>query len=433
MSQQCDRSDAVAVLRRLRDAGHIAYFAGGCVRDELLGLTPKDYDIATDAPPQRVRELFANTQAVGAAFGVILVRHGPSVIEVATFRTDLEYRDGRHPDGVKFATAQEDAQRRDFTINGIFLDPIENRVIDYVGGQADLKAKLIRAIGNADQRFAEDHLRLLRAVRFASRFEMRIEPATAAAIAAHAHQLPRISPERLAEELRRMLTPITRGDAFRMLRQFGLLDVLMRFLPEKQTRRPDETFSLMLALGPPSHRDDISFGLALAALTLCFRMHASGSYELRDWLEPKQVRKSIAAMRQTLRISNEEENAMAGALGFGNLLQGDPTLALLKRSLAKPHAADARHLMSALARCGLMKDPLNALLARLVELERGEYAPPPLITGDDLTAAGASPGPAFKRALTEAYDAQLEGRIQTRDEAMKIAMKIITDDSQPTT
>ncbi len=415
----------MAVLRRLREAGHIAYFAGGCVRDELLGLSPKDYDIATDAPPPRVRELFTNTQAVGAAFGVILVRHGRSVVEVATFRTDLEYHDGRRPDGVKFASAQEDAKRRDFTINGIFLDPIENRVIDYVGGQADLAAKVLRAIGDPSHRFAEDHLRLLRAIRFASRFALQIDPATAAAITAHAHQLPRISPERIADELRRMLMPITRGDAFRLLRQFGLLGVLMRFLPEKQIHRPDETFSLLLALGPPSHRDTISFGLALAALTLCFRMHASGSYELQDWLEPKQVRKSIVAMRQTLRISNEEENAMAEVLGFAALLEDNPKLALLKRFLAKPHASDARLLMSALARCGLMSDRLNALLTRLAELERDEYAPAPLITGDDLTAAGASPGPSFKRALAEAYDAQLEGRVTTRDQAMQIAMEIV--------
>src|SRR5277367_3587141 len=226
MSQQCDRADALAVLKRLREAGHIAYFAGGCVRDELLGLTPKDFDIATDAPPDRVREIFTSTQAVGAAFGVILVRHGPSVIEVATFRTDLEYHDGRRPQGVKFTTAEEDAQRRDFTINGLFLDPIENRVIDYVGGQADLSAKILRAIGNPDQRFAEDHLRFLRAVRFAARFALQIDPATTAAISAHAHQLPRISPERLADELRRMLIPATKNIAWKLLWQFDLLDQL---------------------------------------------------------------------------------------------------------------------------------------------------------------------------------------------------------------
>jgi len=178
-ARHADRDDAVAVVKRLRNAGHVAYFAGGCVRDTLLGLQPKDFDIATDAPPQRVRELFTNTQAVGAAFGVILVRHKKSVIEVATFRTDLKYLDGRRPEGVVFTTAEEDAKRRDFTINGLFFDPIENHVIDYVGGQEDLKNKVLRAIGEPNHRFEEDHLRLLRAVRFAARFDLTIEHATA--------------------------------------------------------------------------------------------------------------------------------------------------------------------------------------------------------------------------------------------------------------
>src|SRR3954470_24184706 len=146
-AKHCDRADALLVLRRLRDAGHVAYFAGGCVRDMLLNLEPKDFDVATDAPPDRVRSLFSSTQAVGAKFGVILVRHGRSVIEVATFRTDLAYTDGRHPQGVVFTTAEEDAKRRDFTINGMFFDPIEEKVIDFVGGQEDVRDKLLRAIG----------------------------------------------------------------------------------------------------------------------------------------------------------------------------------------------------------------------------------------------------------------------------------------------
>src|SRR5437667_7238524 len=224
----CFREDALAVVRTLRDAGHVAYFAGGCVRDLLLGLEPKDYDVATDPPPQRVRRLFNNTQAVGAAFGVILVRLGGSQIEVATFRADMEYEDGRRPVGVRFTSAEEDAKRRDFTINGLFLDPIDDRVIDYVGGQEDLKAKVLRAIGEPNHRFEEDHLRLLRAVRFASRFSLTIQPATAGAIASHAPSLTRISPERVGEELRLMLTPITRVVARDMLWQYKLIQVIFR-------------------------------------------------------------------------------------------------------------------------------------------------------------------------------------------------------------
>lgn len=422
----CDRADALAVLRRLREAGHAAYFAGGCVRDVLLGHEPKDFDVATDAPPDRVRQLFRNTQAVGAAFGVILVRQGRSMIEVATFRADLGYHDGRRPQGVRFTTAEEDAKRRDFTINGLFLDPIEDRVIDYVGGQADLNAKVLRAIGNADERFAEDHLRLLRAIRFASRLGFHIEPATAKAIAAHARELQRISPERIADELRRMLTPPTRDQAFRLLRQFQLLDILMRFLPERMTTRPDETFSLFLALGPPLNRGTISFGLALAALTLCFRMHAASQYDLAHWLSDVEVRRSRKAMRQALKISNDEEAAMTGALGFGHLLApAAPSVATLKRFLAKPASKEARLLMAALVRCGLMKNALVPVMKSLDALEQTDYAPPPLITGDDLAAAGATPGPAFKRALDAAYDAQLEDRLTTRDAAMELALRII--------
>src|SRR4051794_6446387 len=226
------REDAEAVVRRLRDAGHVAYFAGGCVRDELLGLTPKDYDVATDAPPTRVRQLFNNTQAVGAAFGVILVRWKQSQIEVATFRAEGAYLDGRRPSEVTFTTAEQDARRRDFTINGLFHDPIERKVIDYVGGQADLRAKVLRAIGEPNHRFEEDHLRLLRAIRFAARFDLEIKGETAVAIAKHREQLKRISPERIAEELRLMLTPNTRKRAWQELWRFGMMPVIFRHLPE---------------------------------------------------------------------------------------------------------------------------------------------------------------------------------------------------------
>ena len=180
--QPCRREDAARVVEELRAGGHVAYFAGGCVRDMLLGLEPKDFDVATDAPPERVRKLFRNSQAVGAAFGVILVRTGGSSVEVATFRSDGAYLDGRHPEHVRFTTAEEDARRRDFTINGLFFDPISGDVIDYVGGREDLAARWIRAIGEPGARFAEDHLRMLRAIRFAARFDFAIEANTAAAI-----------------------------------------------------------------------------------------------------------------------------------------------------------------------------------------------------------------------------------------------------------
>src|SRR5688572_30028855 len=222
------RQDALAVVQRLRGAGHVAYFAGGCVRDLLLGLEPKDYDVATDAPPDRVRELFKRTQAVGQAFGVILVRVGRSQVEVATFRAEGKYLDGRRPSEVRFTTAEEDAKRRDFTINGLFLDPVTDEVIDYVGGQEDLKNNVLRAIGDPRVRFEEDYLRLLRAVRFVARFNMNLDPETAKAIRAGAANLKAISPERVADELRLMLTPATRKVAWPNLENYGLAQVIFR-------------------------------------------------------------------------------------------------------------------------------------------------------------------------------------------------------------
>ena len=196
---------AMAVVRRLRDHGHTAYLAGGCVRDMLLGREASDYDVATDATPDKICSLFSRTRKVGVQFGVVLVRQGRHWIETATFRTDVNYEDGRRPERVEFTTAEEDARRRDFTVNGLFYDPLEDRVIDYVAGRRDLEDGVIRAIGEPAARFAEDHLRLLRAVRFATRLGFQIEPETARAIRSHAAKIERISPERIREELEKML------------------------------------------------------------------------------------------------------------------------------------------------------------------------------------------------------------------------------------
>src|SRR5215212_5376030 len=260
---RCDRGDAESIVKRLREHGHVAYFAGGCVRDLLLGLEPKDWDVATDAPPGRVRELVSKTEAVGAAFGVILVRVGRSQVEVATFRAEGSYLDGRRPSEVRFTTAEEDAKRRDFTINGLFLDPLEgDRVIDFVGGQEDLASRTLRAIGDASARFAEDHLRLLRAVRFAARFGLEIAPLTASAIEATGPLLKGISPERIAEELRGMLCPPTRSAAWMLLWKFKLVHVVLRFLPLGENAVLNPSKSIFLATAPGA---EIPFGLALAS------------------------------------------------------------------------------------------------------------------------------------------------------------------------
>ena len=407
------RDDAVAVVRRLREAGHVAYFAGGCVRDELLRLTPKDYDVATDAHPDVVREVFGRgrTQAVGAAFGVILVREGESSIEVATFRNDLEYTDGRRPSGVEFTNAEEDAKRRDFTINGLFRDPLaaadDDGIIDHVHGRRDLEARVLRAIGNPDRRFEEDYLRLLRAVRFAARFGLTFDPATWDAVVRFAPRIGKITPERVGEELRKMLTHPTRGAAWRLLWKSGLLGECLRDLPERlppemPARRP--TMDHVAAVDGP-----IGVGLALAATAVEIRRAAGVS--LRRIFEPAEVREVAAALRNGLRISNDESAAVAATMNLWPLLQDAvPTVALMKRFLAGDHAADARVLLASLS-----FDPWRERIAwlggRLDSLSSEDVAPPPLVTGDDLIAAGLPPGPAFKRVLEAAYDEQLEGRL----------------------
>src|SRR5687768_16980392 len=306
------RDDALAVVRRLREAGHVAYFAGGCVRDQLMGREPKDYDVATDAPPARVRELFTKTDAVGAAFGVILVRQRRSMIEVATFRTDGSYADGRRPTEVTFSTAEEDAKRRDFTINGLFFDPVENKVIDYVGGQQDLKNNVLRAIGRPDDRFAEDHLRLLRAIRFAARFNLTIEPATDEAIARHAPHLARISPERIAEELRLMLTPPTRVRAWVLLQRYALDAVVFRFLqPPAQPAHPEVVGGRGTVFERVAPSEPISFGLALAAAAV--EVTLGRLRDLSDWPN-LSVRQVVKALRQALRVSNDVSDELEGTL-----------------------------------------------------------------------------------------------------------------------
>ena len=223
MSKNTARKAAEAILRRLRRDGYEAYLAGGCVRDILMGTEPKDYDIATSATPQQICRIYPRAQKVGAHFGVVIVRQFGQQVEVATFRTDGPYRDGRHPETVTFSTAQADSKRRDFSINGMFYDPESDRVIDYVGGQADLRRKLIQAIGNPEQRFEEDHLRMLRAVRFACSLGFDIEQETFEAIYNRASKIASISPERIREELEKILCAPGRADGFRLLCESGLL------------------------------------------------------------------------------------------------------------------------------------------------------------------------------------------------------------------
>lgn len=413
-----NRAAAEHIVKVLRSSGHVAYLAGGCVRDSLLGLSPKDHDVATSATPSEVRGMFRNTQAVGAAFGVILVRLGAEQIEVATFRTDGSYSDGRRPDAVRFASPEEDAQRRDFTINGLFLDPFSGEVVDYVGGRSDLEARVLRAIGNPDKRFGEDYLRLLRAVRFAARFELTLDPPTAAAIVRHAACLRRISPERVGEELRRMLGGPARARAFELLRELKLLPELFRFV-EAPDRHDVDLFKLVA----PGR--DISFSLALAA------GYFDDCYDSAAWREDKGAQleravKALDGLRRALRLSNEEYELLQGTLlsSLWLLLDELPRLSQKRRFLAMAHSSDVMELMRAVRSAGMFVKRVDELLPELEALQSQDNAPPPLVTGNDLIAAGLSPGKEFKRLLQMAYDAQLEARITGRDEALAYALSL---------
>jgi len=417
----CVYDDALAVLERIREAGHVAYFAGGCVRDSLLGFVPKDWDVATDAPPGQVRKLFPDTMAVGAAFGVILVRHKASTVEVATFRSDGEYADGRRPQSVRFTTAEEDAKRRDFTINGLFLDPTDDRVIDFVGGQRDLRDRVLRAIGDPEARFAEDHLRLLRAVRFAARFDLAIEPATSLAIKRHAPHLIRISPERIADELRLILVAPTRRFAWRLLRDLGLSRSALRFagaeLPSEEIVR--DVFSEIQS-------ETISNPLALASIAVTYAL--TGDAPATERVNREWAGRIARDARKYLKPSNEEVEHLKGILSQVAQLLADPAprVAHLKRFLARQTSSDAITILQILANFKEGPTSLLKTLGTLSELAKTDYAPLPLLDGNDLLAMGWNPGPLFKRMLDEVYDAQLEGRISTKEQARDYATEQLT-------
>lgn len=405
------REFARSVVERLRSHGYEALWAGGCVRDHLLGLEPHDYDVATNARPPQVQKLFRRTIAVGAQFGVIEVL-GPEPqlqVQVATFRSDGAYTDGRHPDAVTFGTAQADALRRDFTINGMFFDPLEEKVIDYVGGKTDLEAKVLRAIGDPVARFTEDKLRLLRALRFASRFQLRIDPATETAIGAMAAQITVVSAERITEELRKMLTYPTRREAMLLVNRLGLLKpILPDFDGEKAT------FAALAHL--PA---GMGFPLVLALLLLELAAGATGRVFQRKWRH---------AFAEKWRLSNQELDELSWLLDHHATLRDAPSLPLarLKPILAHTGIDDllALHQAQALAE-GKSLAAVEFCRERLRTWSEEELNPLPLVTGDDLKTTGLLPGPKFKEILTILRDAQLNGEITTRAQALERLRELV--------
>ncbi len=398
------REAAGRVAAALREAGHETYFAGGCVRDHLLGLAPSDVDVATSAVPEEVARLFPKARGVGVHFGVMLVPSGGRMIEVATFRSDGAYHDGRRPVEVSFGSAEADARRRDFTINGLFEDPASGRIIDFVGGRDDLEAGVLRAIGDPEARFEEDRLRMLRAVRFAARFELAIDPATATAIAARAERLGAVSRERVGHELRRMLDHPSRSNAAGHLESLGLdVSVLGR-------ARISEIGDLrrVQALRSTAGWED-----ALAA----WELDRATIGDHRD-----SVENGVDRLVDALVLSNQERDDLQGVLRDRIEIRdvwATAPVARRKRLASRPTFDRALGLVEAEA-----PEVAAAIRSEVAILAATGLAPRPILSGDDLLAAGLRPGPAFKVILDEVYDAQLEGRLGDRSEALELARSL---------
>jgi poly(A) polymerase len=466
------REFANSIVRTLRERGHQAYLVGGCVRDLLLGRDPADYDVATDAKPDEVMRIFPETYAVGVQFGVVLVPvpetsnrsvipsgsgtsqsrvpmesrnllfestesgHKGHLVEVATFRCDVGYSDGRHPDEVRFSRdPREDVQRRDFTINGLLLDPLENRILDYVGGQEDLKTKIIRAIGNPDVRFAEDKLRMLRAVRFAARFEYTIEPATFASIQQLAPQIHQVSRERMRDELTRMLTEGHAQRAFELLDETGLLrEVLPEIDAMKGVEQPPEFHPegdvfvhtlLMLEKLPQPCPAALAWGVLLHDIGKppTFRRAPD---RIRFDEHARVGTKMAEAICRRLRFSNDETKQIVALvenhMRFGDVERMNPST--FKKFIRLPrfeqhlelHRLDCESSHRNLRLYTFTREKMNSLPPEGVR-------PTPQVTGDDLIAAGYSPGPLFKEILAAVEDAQLDGKLRSKPEAMQFVRR----------
>jgi poly(A) polymerase len=431
-SNEARRAFATEVVSRLRSEGFQSLWAGGCVRDLILGLEPSDYDVATDATPEQVMRLFRKTVPVGVSFGVVRVI-GPGTVgevEVATFRSDGAYIDGRRPESVTFGSPRLDAERRDFTINGMFLDPLGGEILDYVGGRADLQAGILRAIGDPEARFGEDKLRLLRAVRFAARFGMAIEPKTRAAIVSMADQVKVVSVERIAQELRRMLVHHSRSKAMNLAFDVGLIAEVLpplaraKGLFQGKPAQPDgdlwDHLMLVLDLLP----ENPSFTLAFAAL-----LHDVGKPETKGlkngrttFHNHEQVGRGIAdRLCRDLKLANAERERITWLVEYHQYL-GEATKlreAKLKRILAEPGIDEllALHRADAIASTGDAKH-VDYCEHYLREQPAGPINPPPLLNGHDLARHGLKPGPETKHQLEIVREAQLDRLVHSKKEAL---------------
>lgn len=399
MSLPSPRDVAAGIAADLQAAGHTAFFAGGCVRDELLGLEPKDYDVATSATPEEVMKVFPRALPVGVSFGVLLVRRDGLTTEVATFRSEGMYSDHRRPDSVTFTDDEHDAKRRDFTINGLFQNPSTGKLIDYVDGEADLKAGVLRAIGNPVARFDEDHLRMLRAVRFVASLGFKLEQKTEQAIMQHAPQLTGVSRERIGDEVRRILLAEGCVAAIALLERIGLGTAIF---------------------GEPAAGD------CLQRLTHVHEAEGAISSRLAAWAMDRggdafECDAGVAQWRESLQLSNEQRDGMRACLSLHDRLLGWSTLGIAaqKRLAASPWAGPAIEMLRATDEAAAA-----ATRADIVELARTGLNPARMLGGDALLADGMPGGAEFGRVLESVYDAQLEGRIASVDEALQLAREL---------
>ncbi len=421
------------LVARLQARGHTAYFAGGCVRDTVRGVAPKDFDIATDARPEEVQQIFARTFAVGAHFGVIAVIENGIQFEVATFRSDDAYIDGRRPSSVHFSSPEDDAQRRDFTINGMFFDPAKNEVIDFVGGRADLEAKLVRAIGDPAQRFAEDRLRLLRAVRFATVLEFEIETQTWDALLQNAPSITQISAERIRDELVKIFLSSQRLRGWDLLDRSGLLRAIIpETEPMKGCAQPPQFHPegdvfqhtrLMLDLLPA---EDVSVPLVFSVILHDVAKPPTATVDetgrIRFNAHDRIGAEMTARIMERLRFSRAEIDATVEMVRQHMVFKDVPRMrvAKLKRFMARPTFEDEMELHRVDCQSShAMLDNYEFLQRKKEEFANEPIIPPPLVTGADLISLGMEPGPKFGEILEAVETRQLEGALQSRPEALE--------------
>ncbi len=429
---------AERVVRRLQRAGHQAVLAGGCVRDLLREEVPQDYDIATSARPPQVEAIFEQSETVGRRFGVCQVHLDGCLYEVATFRREWGYSDGRHPDSVEFCDAEEDARRRDFTVNAMFYDPVTQELTDYVGGQADLKAGLIRAVGEPEDRFREDHLRLVRAVRFAVRLGFEIEPVTRRAIERLAPLTVEVSAERLREELRLILTGPRPAGALRLMDSLGMLRHVFPELEEGKgcqqppNYHPEGDVFVHSLLTLEKLPEGSGFELALAALfhdvgkPRAARNAQDAMFFPDHWDVGARMAEGVC---RRLRLSRHETERVCWLVRRHMYFMDAPRMreSTLKRLFAEPGFGQLAelHRADALASWGNL-DNYNYVLERRRNMPPEVAQPPRLVTGRDLIAMGYAPGPLFGEVLEAVRDAQLEGEVTTREEALALAERTAT-------